>query len=68
MNVNLCPHVLCVVVLSQHVALVKRLSSLLGVEGRLIEQHAALLTRGHLVQEGAVAAQSQDCGRGLLEL
>lgn len=61
-------YVLRAVVLSEHVALVERLPALLGVEGRLVQHHAALLTRGHFIAEGAVTAKGQHGGCHLLEL
>jgi len=63
-----CTYVPCAVFLSNHVALVECLPALLGIEGGLVEQHAALLTRGHAVAEGAVAAQGEHRGCGLLKL
>lgn len=61
-------YVACAVVLSKHEALVKRLSALLGIEGGLVQHHAALLARGHLVAEGSLAPQGQHGGRGRLEV
>lgn len=56
-----CTYILCTVILSEHVAFIKRLSTLLCVEGCLVQHHAALLTRGHLIAEGAVVTEGKHC-------
>lgn len=67
-DANAQTYVARAVVLSKHEALVKRLSTLLGVEGGLVQHHAALLARGHLVAEGSLSPQGQDSGRGRLQV
>lgn len=65
---SVCTHIVWAVVLSQHIALVICLSTLLCIEGGLVKQHAALLTCCYFTAEGTVATKSQNCGCGLLKI
>lgn len=61
-------YVPCAVIFAKHVALIKCLTTLFGIERRLVQQHATLLPRGHFVAEGTLTSQSQHRDGGLLEL
>lgn len=52
-------YILSRVVFSEHVAFVKALATLLGVERGFVEQHSTLLTCGHLINECTLSPESQ---------